>query len=249
PYAALGQVANAGRRRASADALLRRAIALRPSFATAYQWHGTLLMTRGDPAAGLISLERASVLDPRSLIVAENHAWILMTLGRHADARARCEKALELDPAYTACLEDVGMAELLLGNFDAAAVAFAREAAALNPSASAQGRELAAALSGRADRRALALRYLAFEPDSALKPGTGNTLTSYDIPIVIMLLGERGLTQDYLERLASREGGLAEWATAVPIMDPIRCDPRFIAMVESLKTKDARAEKVCGEKG
>ncbi|HSC12305.1 MAG TPA: hypothetical protein VLC97_15130, partial [Rhodanobacteraceae bacterium] len=69
------------------------------------------------------------------------------------------------------------------------------------------------------------------------------------IPIVIMLLGERGLTQDYLERLASREGGLAEWATAVPIMDPIRCDPRFIAMVESLKTKDARAEKVCGEKG
>src|SRR4029078_4617233 len=122
-----------------------RAISLRPSFATAYQWRGTLLMTRGDSAAGLISLERASVLDPRSLSVAENHAWILMTLGRYADAKARCEKALELDPAYTACLEDVGMAELLLGNFDAAAVMFEREAAALNPSASAQGRELAEA--------------------------------------------------------------------------------------------------------
>jgi hypothetical protein len=32
-------------------------------------------------------------------------------------------------------------------------------------------------------------------------------------------------------------------------MDPIRCDPRFVAMVESLKTKDARAENACGKKG
>jgi len=249
PYAALGQVASVGRRRASADALLRRAIALRPSFATAYQWRGTLLMARGDPAAGLTSLERASALDPRSLIVAENHAWVLMTVGRYADAKVICAKALELDPAYTACLEDVGMAELLLGNVDAAAVMFEREAAALNPSASAQGRELAEALSGRADKRALARRYVAFEPDSALKPGTGNSLTSYDIPIVIMLLGEHALALDYLERLAPRDGGLAEWAIPVPAMDPIRCDPRFTALVDNLKTKDPHFEKVCGKKG
>jgi len=246
PYAALGNVATSGRRRASADALLRRAIALRPSFATAYQWRGTLLMSRGDLAGGLVSLERASVLDPRSLIVAENHSWILMTLGRYADAKARCEKALEVDPAYTACMEDIGMAELLLGNFDAAGGMFEREAALLNPSASTQGRELAAALSGRADRHALASRYATFDIDSALKQGTGNTLTSYDIAVVIMLLGEHGLTLDYLERLAGEDHGLADWAAQIPIMDPIRCDPRFLAVVENLKMTDAHAAKVCG---
>ena len=246
PYAALGNVATSGRRRASADALLRRAIALRPSFATAYQWRGTLLMSRGDLAGGLVSLERASVLDPRSLIVAENHSWILMTLGRYADAKARCEKALEVDPAYTACMEDIGMAELLLGNFDAAGGMFEREAALLNPSASTQGRELAAALSGRADRHALASRYATFDIDSALKQGTGNTLTSYDIALVIMLLGEHGLTLDYLERLAGEDHGLADWAAQIPIMDPIRCDPRFLAVVENLKMTDAHAAKVCG---
>ncbi len=63
-----------------------------------------------------------------------------------------------------------------------------------------------------------------------------------------MLLGELGLTQDYRKRLASQDGGLAEWAIAVPIMDPIRCDPRFVALVESLKMKDLHAEKVCGKK-
>jgi TolB-like protein len=248
PYAVLGKVATPGRRYASADALLRRAIALRPSFATAYQWRGTLLMTRGDLAAGLASLERASALDPRSLIVAENHAWILMTLGRYADAKGRCEIALELDPAYTACMEDVAMADLFLGNFDAAGAMLEREAAALNPSASAQGRELAQALAGRADRHALALRYFAFDPDSALKPGTGNTLTSYDIAIALMLLGDHGLTLDYLKRLAGREDGLAGWAIPVPIMDPIRCDPRFVAVVEDLKMTDPHADKVCGKK-
>ena len=248
PYAALGRVATNGLRRASADALLRRAITLRPSFASAYQWRGTLLMSRGDLAGGLASLERASVLDPRSLIVAENHSWILMTLGRYADAKARCGKALEVDPAYTACMEDIGIAELLLGNFDAGGAMFDREAALLNPSASTQGRELAAALGGRADRRALARRYAAFEVDSALKQGSGNTLTSYDVAVVLMLLGEHGLTLDYLERLAGEDNGLADWAALIPVMDPIRCDARFVAVVEKLKMIDAHAARVCGKK-
>jgi TolB-like protein/Tfp pilus assembly protein PilF len=248
PYAALGKVANSGLRRASADTLLRRAIALRPSFASAYQWRGTLLMSRGDLAGGLASLERASVLDPRSLIVAENHSWILMTLGRYADAKARCGKALEVDPAYAACMEDIGIAELLLGNFDAGGAMFDREAALLNPSASTQGRELAAALGGRADRRALASRYAALEAESWLKQGSGNTLTDYDIAVVLMLLGDHGLVLDYLERLAGEDNGLADWAAQVPVMDPIRCDARFVAVVQKLKMIDAHAARVCGQK-
>ena len=63
-----------------------------------------------------------------------------------------------------------------------------------------------------------------------------------------MLLGEHGLTLDYLERLASQEGGLAEWAMPVPIMDPIRCDPRFDALVQGLKMTDPYFARVCGNR-
>lgn len=248
PYAVLGSVAANELRRATADALLRRAIALRPSFATAYQWRGTLLMSSGDLAGGLASLERATSLDPRSLIVANNHSEVLLTLGRYADAKARCEPVLEFAPTYAGCLDNISRADLLLGHFDAARPMLERLAAAENPSASGQGRELVEALAGRGDRRALALRYAALPTNSFLDQASGNALGGYEIPAVLMLLGEREVTLSYLERLAGEVGSHADWAVMMPVMDPIRCDPRFVAIIQRLKTTDPYAAKVCAEK-
>jgi TolB-like protein/Tfp pilus assembly protein PilF len=248
PYAALGSVADTELRRATGDALLRRAIALRPSFATAYQWRGTMLMSSGKLADGLASLERATSLDPRSLVVANNHSEILLTLGRYADAKARCAPVLEFAPNYAGCLDNTARADLLLGDFDAARAMLERLAAADNPSASRQGRELSEALAGRGDRHALALRYAALPMNSALDSTSGNTFLGYEIPVVLMLLGERELTLSYLERLAGELGGHADWAVMMPAMDPIRCDPRFVAIVQRMKTTDPYAPKVCGEK-
>ena len=248
PYAALGSVAAAELRRATADALLRRAIALRPSFATAYQWRGTLLMSSGKLADGLASLERATSLDPRSLVVANNHSEILLTLGRYADAKKRCEPVLEFAPNYVGCLDNTSRADLLLGDFEAARVILERLAAADNPSASGQGRELAEALAGRSDRHALALRYSALPANSELDPTSGNAFSDYEIPVVLMLLGERELTISYLEHLAGHLGSHADWAVMMPAMDPIRCDPRFVAIIQRLKTADPYAAKVCAGK-
>ena len=248
PYAALGSVAEAELRRATGDALLRRAIALRPSFATAYQWRGTLLMSSGDLAGGLASLERASSLDPRSLVVANNHSEILLMLGRYAEAKVRCAPVLDFAPNYAGCLDNTARADLLLGDFDGARVMLERLAAADNPSASGLGRELTEALAGRGDRHALALRYAALPINSALDSTSGNTFLGYEIPVVLMLLGERALALSYLERLAGELGGHADWTVMMPALDPIRCEPRFVAIIQRLRTKDPYFAKVCGEK-
>lgn len=248
PYAVLGSIAAADLRRATADALLRRAVALRPSFATAYQWRGTLLMSSGDLAGGLASLERASSLDPRSLVVANNHSEILLTMGRYAEAKAHCSSVLEFAPTYAGCLDDISRADLLLGDFDAARAMLERLAAADNPSASGQGRELVEALASRSDRRALALRYAALPSTSSFDPTSGNAFLGYEIPMVLMLLGERELALSYLERLAGELGSHADWTVMLPVMDPIRCDPRFVAIIQRLKTTDPYAAKVCAEK-
>ena len=34
----------------------------------------------------------------------------------------------------------------------------------------------------------------------------------------------------------------------LPTMDPIRCDPRFVAVVQRMKTTDPHAAKVCAGK-
>jgi adenylate cyclase len=247
-YAALGNVARAEHRRATADLLLLRSTKLSPSFATAYQWRGTLLMSNGDLDAGLTALEHASQLDPLSLIVAENHAFALRTLGRYAEAKALCLRALELAQNNVGCMEDVVLAELQLGESDAARSMFERLATAQNPSASAQGKELVEALAGHGDRHDLALRYAAKPFDSYLDPASGNALQRYDIPEVLMLLGEHELTLDYLERLAVQSGGSADWSVMLSAMDPIRCDPRFIDVVRQLKTHDPYYAKVCAGK-
>jgi len=248
-YAALGRVAVQERRRATGDALLNRSIELRPSFATAYQWRGMLLMSSGDFGGGLASLERATALDPRSLIVAENHAFALRVLGRDAEARERCLRALEIDPAWFGCLEDVVLVDLQSRNFGEARVMLERLASAKNSSAVAQGRELTEALNGGADdKHALARRYAALPFDSGLDQASGNALEGYDMPAMLILLGEPGLALDYLERLAPEIAGTADWTVMLPAMDPIRCDPRFVAVVQRLKTTDPHAPKVCAKK-
>jgi TolB-like protein/Tfp pilus assembly protein PilF len=248
PYAALGMVAARQYRRATADAMFGRAIALKPSFATAWQWRGSALTLGGDLAGGLAAMERASALDPRALVVAENHAFALRTLGRDADARTVCMRELEFAPTYFGCMDDIAMADLQLRDFDAARSMLERLATTYNPSAAAQGQELTAALAGHGDRHALALRYAALPFNSFLDPASGNALQGYDIAAVLMLLGEHEIALGYLERLAGEVGGLADWAMMLPVMNPIRCEPRFVSIVKKLKTTDPYYAKVCAGK-
>jgi len=249
-YAALGSVAGTGGdRRSTSVALLERAVDLRPSFATAHQWLGTLLVTSGDLAGGLASLERASTLDPRSPIIADNHAKVLLSLGRNDEARARCLQALEFAPTFAGCLISASMAGLLSGDFEAARPLLERFVSAENPSAGAQATELLVALTGRADRHAFARRLADFPINSYLDRGSGNALPGDVVPAVLMLLGERELALENLERLAGVPNGHAEWTITLPVLDPIRCEPRFMAVVERLRTTDPHAAKVCAGRG
>jgi len=247
PYAALGSVATYERRLPAALALYQRAIALRPSFATAYQWLGTATMGGGDPVAGLASLERASILDPRSLVVAENHAFVLTTLGRYAEARAVCEPIIVLAPDYLSCQTRVGFAELLRGRPEEARPFLVRAAELSDPSALPLVGELVDALEGRGNRQALAARLAAFPFRSHLEQGSGNIFSESEIPGLLMLLGAPDRALDYLERNSSQQFGSLDWAMMLPALDPIRCDPRFQAVQKRLSINDLRAAKQCGK--
>src|SRR5207237_4781432 len=111
--------------------------------------------------------------------------------------------------------------------------------------ASARGQELGDARAGRGDRRALAQRLPPLRYNSNLDPASGNILTGYQIAAVLMILGERELTLSYLEVLAGELGGVAAWAMILPVMDPIRCDRRFVTIIQRLKTTDPYAAQVC----
>ena len=250
PYVVLASLAGSEGRRETAITLYRRAIALRPSFATAYQWLGTEMLTAGDPAAGIVALDHAAELDPRSLVVADNRAYVLLTLGRNAEARVACERVLSFAPDYLGCQRRIAQAEFLRGDAEAARPFLLRNAELSNPGAVPLVNAVVDALQGRGDRQALARRLAAFPGRSALDPTSGNIFSADEMPALLVMLGAPDLALDYLERRVDDPGqSPVEWPMMLPALDPIRCTPRFKALVQRLKTNDPRAATVCGKGG
>ena len=248
-YAALGNDSVIVLQRQTALALLQRAIVLRPSFATAHQWKGSVLMSNGELNAGHQALARASTLDPRSLVIGENLAWGLMTLGRNDEARAACQRILAFAPDYQGCLAQVGLIDLQAGRYEDARTELEHLAGIFNPSASGQARALIAALQGKGDKRALAQQLAAQPMRSRLIADSGNVFEDYQVAVVIMLLDQPDLATDYVERISRLLGNEVDWAVMHPALDPIRCQARFVASVAELRTRDPHVGRVCRKAG
>ena len=246
-YVVLAYLADGDRRRRTAQALYRRAIALRPSFATAYQWLGNSLWTGGDLQGGLEMLERGSSLDPRASIIANNHAMVLIAMGRYAEAIALCEPALKTSPQNQSCLETTSFATLVSGDYTAARALYLRYAQVTNPTATSLVGDVFDALEGKGDRHAVAARLAAFGPQSSYDPQSGNAFAVYVIPTMLVLLGESQRVVPYLERFGVTDrSGQAEWATMMKALGPLHCDPAFVDLVKRMKTSDPHYGEVCG---
>jgi len=249
-YVVLGYLADGNHRRATAQALYRHAIALRPSFATAYQWLGNSLWSGGNLQGGLEMLERASALDPRSTIIANNHGMVLAAMGRYAEAIALCAATLKASPNDQNCLETSAFATMLAGDYDKARELYHRYAQVTNPSAHATVDAAFDALTGHGDRHAIAVRLAAFAPQSSFVPDSGNTFGVYVIPSLLVLLGEPQLVLRNLQPFAlSDRSGQTEWSLMMKALGPLHCDAAFIDLVKRLKTTDPHHDVLCAGAG
>ena len=245
-YVALGYQADGYRRRATAQALYRRAIALRPSFSTAYQWLGNSLWSGGDLQGGLATLERASALDPKSAIIANNHGMALVAAGRGAEAVALCAATLTDAPLNQPCLEITAFATLMAGDYAAARPLFARYAQVSNPAAAGFAATVIDALAGKGDRHAVAVRLAAFGPQSSYDAHSGNVFSVYMIPPLLVLLGEPQLVVPNLEPFAmSDRSGQSEWAIMMKSLGAVHCDAAFVDLVKRMKTTDPHHDALC----
>ena len=246
-YVVLAYLADGDRRRETAQALYRRALEYRPSFAAAYHWLGNSLWSGGKLAEGVSMLERASTLDPRSSIIANNHGMALIAMGRYAEAKALCDPIFRETPDDAVCMELTGFASLLLGDLPAARNAFKHYAARINPGASDEVDAVFDALEGHGERHAIAERLAAFAPQSSYDPASGNVFGVYIVPTLIFLLGEPKLALANLNRFAAQDrSGQTEWAMMQPGLGALHCDPDFVALVRRVGTTDPHYDRFCG---
>ena len=118
----------------AAEREYKRAIELTPSYATAHQWYGELLVVFGRNQEAMVEMDRAQQLDPLSPIMNSEKGMMLFRLtGRDDLALEQLQKALEIDPTFPHLHWHLGTVYLWTGKLQQAGMEF-QKAEALAPS-------------------------------------------------------------------------------------------------------------------
>ncbi len=207
--------------RPSSEREFRRAIELKPNYATAHQWYALGLAEMGRLEEGIREMQRAHELDPLSLIIGSNLSWVYDFARRPDRAMEQARKTLEMDPAFPVTHWVLGRAYEQKGMHEEAITEFqkATDLSGNNPVQLAWvGYAYATAGKTTEARRVL---------DQLKKASRDRYLPSYWLALVYAGLRENDQAFELLEKsYQNREGALCqlkvEWA-----LDGLRSDPRF----------------------
>jgi serine/threonine-protein kinase len=226
-HSALGFAAFAlGREWGTAEASLRRAVALSPGASRTHEQLAWFLAAQGNGEEALAEMKRARELDPLSPLTSAGVAAMLFLKRDAAGALAQLQDTLELNPKYQVAHYGRARVHLLQRQYDSAIAEFkaAQELGGPSPSMVADLAQ-AYALAGR---RA--------EAQQALKQWEAMTMGGEGRPeqvaCVLAALGERDRAFAYLDQAFQRRSPGLSWLKVDPRFDPLRGDPRFDALLK-----------------
>lgn len=206
----------------------KRALELKPGYATAHHWYALHLDALGRTADALAEAERALELDPTSLIVNTVMAVFFYHQRDYERATDQALKALELDRTWAMARAWLAYSYQRRGML---AEAFAALDQANNPSNALAGvRAELLALSG--DREGARRLLAAVESRFAAEP----------IPRAILVrghfaLGEKDVAFAWLEKAVEERDQSARTLKASSYWDPMRSEPRFQALLARMNLK------------
>jgi len=210
----------------------QRAIALDPNYATAHHWFSnSLLVTMGRFDEAIKEGKRAVELDPLSLIINADLGSTLMLSRRYDDAIAQLRSTLALDPNFAYTHWNLGEALYLKGD-STGAIAEYEKAASLDNDPEIQALLARAyAETGKKEQAQEILRKLSETAQHQFVRG-------YLFALIYIGLGDKTTAIQYLERCSQdRENIDLDWIKVDPLLDPLRGDPRFDALVQKLFAK------------
>ena len=205
----------------------RRAIQLNPNYAFAHDQFAMALAFTGRFDESIAESRRAAELDPLNPQVLVDAALAPMFRKNFPAAKELARKAGELDPTYFFPVMIQGWTDLEAGKF--------REAAPLLTKATTMGAPpfvtayLGFAFAAGGDRaRALATL------EELKKLSKGGQVLPFNLALVYLGLGDHGRALDNLERALATDSQMMAWLGQDAIFDPLRAEPRFIALLKKL---------------
>ena len=214
-----------------------RAIALNPNYAPAHHWYGfSVLLPLGEFDRAIAEVKRALELDPFSAVMNANIGFCYLYARRYPEAIAQFRKAAELDPSSPAPHLGLGEAYELSGQREQAITEYERagnlfsQLTHIPPTSD----NFLPSLAGRyvlKGERAKALQLL----DHYKGPTQRGAAPDFGVALDYVRLGDNNKAIDWLERsYQNKEPSFLEDIKVNPLLDPLRGDPRFEALVQKV---------------
>ncbi len=203
----------------------QRAIELDPRYATAYQWYAFLLASGGRIDEALVTGHTAQDLDPASVSVRRSLGWLYVYARRYEQARYHLARAMEMNPTAEENYRILGLTLALEGQLDES-VRVLREAVTMPGSGSYTLGTLGFALakSGKTHEAESILAELELR-------GEREYVSPVALATVCIGLGMHERALDWAERAFDDRRGWLAYLTVNPMLDPLRDQPRFQALV------------------
>jgi serine/threonine-protein kinase len=206
---------------------LRRAIALNASYAYAHDQLNQLLGIVGRFDEAIAAGQRAVALDPLSPAILEDLATTLLYAGKGSMALELVRKATELDATFFFPPLTEGLLAVQAGRYQDAIPKFER---ARTLGAPPFGTAFLAYAYGMAGDRARAMATVR----DLERMSPGGRVAPFNLALVYLGLGDRLRTLDYLDQAYATSSEFLVWLKIDRIYDPLRSEPRFIALMKRL---------------
>jgi TolB-like protein/DNA-binding winged helix-turn-helix (wHTH) protein/Flp pilus assembly protein TadD len=225
-YTVLGYVKHYNWNWDGAEDDFKRAIDLNPSYANAHNFYASLLMSRGRIDESIASSTKARELDPFSLAISAQRGFLLENARRYDEAIEQLRGVIAMDPNHY-------QAHWFLGHTCAANKQFEQGIAAAQKAVDVSERSpgalgmlgLVYALAGRKDDANKILNEL-------LELNKKRYVTPAALANIYVGLDNKDQAFVWLEKAFAEKSNYMAYLKVFPILDPLRSDPRFAALVQ-----------------
>jgi TolB-like protein/Tfp pilus assembly protein PilF len=210
-----------------AETEFRRAIELNPSFAFGHLQYGFYLALRGRLDEAVAESRRANELDPLSPLTVNNMVIALTWQKKYEAAKEQGRIGLESDPNDWLSQWAIGWIDIEVGKFNEAVTELQKARVMDSPPVVAGWLGYAYAKSGERIKAEAIITELN-------QMSSRRYVDTFSIAIIYLGLGDKMRALDELEKgYEARDWGLL-WLKMDRIFDPLRSEPRFIALMKKV---------------
>lgn len=195
----------------------RRAIELKPNFASAHRWLGDSLVNNGRFDEGLAEIRHSVELDPFSVVHNMFLGRALNYARRYDEAITQLQRTLELDPKFERANYNLYEAYANKGMYSEAVATYVRGIESDGDLAHAAGTKEAFGKNGWRGFLQYEAAYLQEQPEALPQ----------DVAHFYARLGDKDKAFAWLEKAYEERSESLTWLKVDPAYDPLRADPRF----------------------